>query len=159
MTIRRYRPADLKEIARLFYETVHTINLKDYTQAQVDAWATGQVDLEKKGALFQEHLTYVATENHRIIGVGDIDQTSYIDNLFVHKDHQRQGVATAICDRLESETQADIIKVHASITAKPFFETRGYATVKRQEVEKRGVRLTNYIMSKKNLPADSVDLP
>ena len=37
---------------------------------------------------------------------------------------------------------------HASITAKPFFERRGYKAVKEQQVERKGVLLTNYVMIK-----------
>ena len=40
------------------------------------------------------------------------------------------------------------IKTYASITAKPFFESRGYAVVKEQEVERSGVKLKNYEMLK-----------
>lgn len=84
-----------------------------------------------------------------IIGLGDIDETGYLDRIYVHKDFQGQGVATAICNRLENEIGAKCITVHASITAKPFFEKRGYHTIKSQEVEKQGIFLTNYIMAKK----------
>ena len=44
---------------------------------------------------------------------------------YVHKDHQRKGVATAICDALEQNAKAEKFTTHASITAKPFFEKRG----------------------------------
>ncbi len=47
MFIRKYESTDCKELAELFYNTVHTINAKDYTKEQLDAWASGQVDLEK----------------------------------------------------------------------------------------------------------------
>lgn len=47
MIIREYRPADCKELAELFYHTVHIVNAKDYTKEQLDAWATGKVDLKK----------------------------------------------------------------------------------------------------------------
>ena len=47
MIIRQYQPTDCKELAELFYNTVHTVNAKDYTKEQLDAWATGKVDLKK----------------------------------------------------------------------------------------------------------------
>ena len=47
MIIREYRSADCKELADLFYNTVHIVNAKDYTKEQLDAWATGKVDLKK----------------------------------------------------------------------------------------------------------------
>ena len=41
MQIRRYTPEDLPQIAELFYNTVHTVNARDYTREQLDVWATG----------------------------------------------------------------------------------------------------------------------
>lgn len=41
------------------------------------------------------------------------------------------------------------ITTHASITAKPFFEKRGYIVVKEQQIERQGIFLTNFIMIKK----------
>ena len=46
MVIRKYQPYDCKELAELFYNTVHTINAKDYTKEQLDGWAAG---FEKRG--------------------------------------------------------------------------------------------------------------
>lgn len=47
MLIRRYEPSDCKDLAELFYNTVHSINAKDYTEEQLTVWATGNIDLEK----------------------------------------------------------------------------------------------------------------
>lgn len=148
MEIRRYQQSDCKEIAELFYNTVHTINVKDYTKEQLDVWATGQVDLEKWNKSLQEHFTVVVIDNNIIVGFGDIDKTGYLDRLYVHADYQGKGVATMICDRLEQTAQGRIT-THASITAKPFFEKRGFQIVKQQEVERQGVFLTNFVMEKK----------
>ncbi len=78
---------------------------------------------------------------------GDIDRSGYLDRLFVHSDYQRKGVATAICNQLEQEVQGHIV-THASITARPFFEKRGYKVVKEQQVERQGILLTNFVMEK-----------
>lgn len=135
-------------MAELFYNTVHTVNAEDYTGEQLDAWADGNPDLVKWDQSFQAHQTLIAEENDRIVGFGDIDRTGYLDRLYVHREYQGQGIATLLCDLLEELTEGNVITVHASITAKPFFERRGYRTVKRQQVERRGILLTNYIMEK-----------
>ena len=54
MFVRGYQMSDCKEITELFYNTVHTINAKDYTKEQLDVWATGQADLEKWNQSLQE---------------------------------------------------------------------------------------------------------
>ena len=103
MQIRKYRPSDCRELAELFYDTVHTVNAGDYTKEQLDAWATGHVDLEAWDRSFREHHTLVALEDGAVIGFGDIDGSGYLDRLYVHRRHQGKGVATALCDRLEPE--------------------------------------------------------
>lgn len=147
MIIRKYQSTDCKELAELFYNTVHTVNAKDYTKAQLDVWATGQADLTKWDKSFQEHFSIVAVEAGIIVGFGDIDKTGYLDRLFVHSNYQGKGIASAICDRLESAIQGNIV-THASVTARPFFEKRGYKVVKEQQAERQGIFLTNFVMIK-----------
>lgn len=148
MEIRMYRPSDCKILTGLFYNTVHTVNARDYTEEQLNVWATGEVDLEKWNQSLQEHFSVVAVDNGTVVGFGDIDHTGYLDRLFVHADYQGKGVGTAICNQLEQAVQGTIV-THASITAKPFFEKRGYSVMKEQSVERQGVFLTNYRMEKK----------
>lgn len=149
MEIRKYQPSDCKELTELFYNTVHAVNAKDYTKEQLDAWASGQVDLEKWNQSLQEHYSVVAIDDENIAGFGDIDKAGYLDRLFVHVDYQGKGIATAICNELERAVEADKITAHASITAKSFFESRGYKAVKEQQVIRNGISLTNYLMEKK----------
>lgn len=151
MLIRNYQPSDCKEMAELFYNTVHTVNAKDYTEEQLNVWATGQVELEKWNQSFQEHYSVVAVDGERITGFGDIDETGYLDRLYVHADYQKQGVATAICDALEQTARGNVT-THASITARPFFEKRGYKVIKEQQVERHGILLTNFVMEKEMTP-------
>lgn len=147
MFIREYQPSDCEELAALFYDTVHKINKKDYTQEQLDVWATGQVDLEKWNQSLQDHYSVVAVDSGIIVGFGDMDRTGYLDRLYVHADHQGKGIATAICDQLEKVITGSVV-THASITARPFFEKRGFQVVRGQRVERQGIYLTNYVMRK-----------
>lgn len=80
----------------------------------------------------------------------------YLDRLYVHADYQGRGVASAICEELERPVRGKIV-THASITAKPFFEKRGYRVVREQQVERRGVLLTNYVMEKDRCPCAPPD--
>lgn len=147
MIIREYMPSDCRELAELFYNTVHTVNAGDYTKEQLDVWATGEMNLEKWNLSFQEHYSIVAVDNGIIVGFGDIDKTGYLDRLFIHKNYQKRGIATAICNKLEQNVR-NIIIVHASITAKSFFEKRGYKVIKKQQVERQGIILDNFVMKK-----------
>lgn len=150
MILRKYSGADCPALAQLFYDTVHTVNARDYTPAQLDVWATGRVDLTAWGASFLEHDTLVAEEAGEIVGFGDMDSTGYLDRLYVHKDHQSQGIAGALVRALEARTPAPAYTTHASITARPFFAHMGYRVVREQQVERGGILLTNFVMVKEN---------
>lgn len=147
MIIRKYQSTDCKEVTELFYHTVHTVNAKDYTKEQLDVWATGQVNLKKWNQSLQEHFSFVVVDDDVIAGFGDIDKTGFLDRLYVHSDFQGKGIATALCNQLEGAVEANIV-THASITAKPFFEKRGYKVAKEQQVERQGIYLTNFVMIK-----------
>lgn len=145
MQLRRYRTEDLSEIAALFYNTVHSVNIADYSKEQVDAWADGNLDMDIWNRSFLEHYTLVAVEGSKIIGFGDITDDGYLDRLYVHKDYQRRGIATAICNELESHVDGQLT-THASITARPFFEKRGYTAIREQQVLRHGSLLINFVM-------------
>lgn len=131
----------------LFYHTVHIINARDYTTEQLDAWAPEDPDEKQWNHSLQKHYTVVAVENDEIVGFGDIDSAGYLDRLYVHARHQGKGIASAICDQLERSNNGSVT-MHASATARTFFEKRGYRVVKQQTVERRGVKMTNYVMRK-----------
>ena len=106
------------------------------------------MDIEKWNLSLSDHFSLVAIKNGIIAGFGDIDKTGYLDRLYVHKDYQRQGIATTICDKLEHAFQVNKITTHASITAKPFFLHRGYKIIKEQQVVRLNISLINYVMEK-----------
>ena len=149
MLIRQFQASDLNEILNLFYQTVHTINLKDYSKEQLDAWASHDIDIERWQKSLTKNYALVAIINDKIVGFGDIDDSGYLDHLYVHKDYQGKKIATLILAELEKKVKPCKITTHASITAKPFFEKRGYRLVKEQQTERQGGLLVNYVMIKK----------
>lgn len=148
MKTRKYIPEDCEQLAELFYNTVHTVNAIDYKPEQLNVWATGKVDLKEWNRSFLRNNTVVAIEGETIVGFGDMDESGYLDRLYVHKDYQRKGIGTAICNVLENAASVNEFTVQASITAKPFFLSRGYLVVSEQEVKRDSIALTNYIMAK-----------
>lgn len=147
MLLRPYRTQDCPLLAELFYQTVHTVNARDYTTPQLDAWADGQFDLVAWDRSLSEHHTLVAERDGQIVGFADMADDGYLDRLYVHKDHQGQGIATSLCNALEQAVPGPYT-THASLTARPFFEHRGYRVVREQQVERKGILLTNFVMQK-----------
>ena len=149
--LRPYREGDCPALAALFTDTVHTVNAAHYTPAQLDAWAPASgPDLQDWAERFQNHITLVAEVEGRLAGFADLDPAQgYLDRLYVSSRFQRQGVASALCDALEQAAAVRPIVTHASRTARPFFEQRGYRTVQARQVQRRGVSLENFLMEKR----------
>lgn len=149
--LRNYRDGDAINIAALFRDTIHTVNTRDYTPEQINAWAPATINVDKWAVKLAEHYTVIAECNGEMCGFGDMDNTGYFDHLFVHKDHQGKGIASRIVKGIESyavKKQFPVITVAVSITAKPFFLKQGYVIVKQQEVTYNGAVFTNFLMKK-----------
>ena len=150
MKIRIYEIADTKEIMKLFYDTIHEVNIHDYTQEQVAAWAPANMDIEVWIKSLGSKFTYVAEED-KIIGFGELEANGHIDRFYCHKDFQRKGVGKKILEQIELKANSlgvEKLFTEASITAKPFFESQGFIVIKKQEVERRGQKLINFVMEK-----------
>lgn len=151
----KFKETDIEEIVSLFYETVHSINLKDYSQKQLDVWATKEEKEPKINSwkvTLGQNITFVAKINDKVVGFSDLTYEGYLDRLYIHKDFQSQGIASALVDMIESEAKKLnllVIETDSSITAKPFFEHKGYKIVRSQTVERKGVKLINFKMIKK----------
>ncbi|OYD91969.1 GNAT family N-acetyltransferase [Nostoc sp. 'Peltigera membranacea cyanobiont' 210A] len=150
MKIRIYEIADTKEIMKLFYDTIHEVNIHDYTEEQVAAWAPANMDIEVWIKSLGSKFTYVAEED-KIIGFGELEANGHIDRFYCHKDFQRKGVGKKILEQIELKANSlrmEKLFTEASITAKPFFESQGFIVIKKQEVERRGQKLINFVMEK-----------
>lgn len=94
-----------------------------------------------------ESRTFLVVIENVVVGFGNIDSTGYLDCLCIKTIRGKEGIAIALCDALEATT-SNVITTHSSITDKPFFENRGYKSVRKQVVERQGVALINYVMEK-----------
>ena len=151
MKLRTYTSEDCPLLAELFYHTVHKVNAQDYSKAQLDAWASGIIDIFEWDNTFSAHTTILAELDGSIVGFGSLDKQGYLDHLFVHWAYQRKGIATTMISALEEQAQAHgnfKLSTHASITAKPFFLHHGYHLVRENIVFRGNLALTNYVMEK-----------
>lgn len=152
MRIRKYIESDCLTLLELFFNTVRSVNIKEYSQEQVEAWAPDnyiQAKYERWSKTLKENFTLVAEIDDKIVGFADISNNGYLDRLFIHKDYQRMGIASTLLREIFSYAKSQNIKeitTEASITAKPFFEKFGFAIVQKQQVKINGVFLTNFLM-------------
>jgi putative acetyltransferase len=151
LQIRNYIGSDLDALLDLFYQTVHTVNARHYTSAQLDAWAPAPPEKDAWNIRLRNSITLVATQRRRIIGFASLTDDGLVDLLYVHKGFQRNGAGTALLNALIRKAQnrhMPALKTEASITAKPFFEAHGFLTGHTLHKRHRGVIFTTFSMSK-----------
>ena len=143
---------DLQTLQSLFTQTIQTVCRKDYSPEQINAW-TASVDNTKRWVdLINDQYVLLALDQNTVAGFASLKDNHYLDFFYVHKDYQGQGVAKQLYAAIEKAAlthNAATITSDISITAKPFFESRGFVTIQQQENHVRGEVLTNYKMMKK----------
>jgi putative acetyltransferase len=152
MNIRPAALADAPQIVQIFFQTIHTVNTRDYTIDQVKAWAPSVPDPDAWAARkFPTRMTIVADDDGTIAGFGELEPNGHVDCFYCHHEYQRRGVGSAILARLEEHARTlGLTRLFAevSITARPFFEARGFSVVQQQTIVRRGVTLTNFVMER-----------
>ncbi|MHC5309839.1 GNAT family N-acetyltransferase [Myroides sp. LJL116] len=148
MKVRAYTFKDAQATLSLFLDTVQSINARDYSDCQIKVWANPNKDLSQWNLSLLKNHSFVAQINSEIVGFIDISVSGYLDRLFVHKDYQGQGIASALYQKVIETIKYKKITTHSSISAKPFFLSKGFTVIKEQQVELQGVYLTNFVMEK-----------
>ena len=149
--IRYYEAEDALQIARLFYETVRSVNRADYSEEQVQAWAPEVPDPEAWHARMADRRTLVAEDDGEVVGFIELEEDGHLDMLYLRRDAVGRGVGSLLYRAIEREAREQgigLIFAEASVTARPFFERWGFRVVREQTVERRGVDLTNFAMEK-----------
>lgn len=151
MVIKKGSILEIPEMQKLFVETVLSVNTKDYSLKQVEAWAScvGEVVYwEKRFDEFQFFVCYIKEE---LVGFVSVNKVGFIHSLFISKNHQRKGVAKELMKNAEQfacNSKAKELTSEVSITAKPFFEKNGFETIEKQNATAKDVVLINYKMRK-----------
>jgi putative acetyltransferase len=151
MQIRLFNHQDTEQIAQLFHQTVREVNIRDYSNNQVAAWAPDNIYFRDWAKICSERFTYVADDQGIIAGFGELEFKGHIDCFYCNKNYQRMGVGSKIYSAIEAkayELGINRLYTEVSITAKGFFLSKGFSIITEQQVELRGENFVNYAMEK-----------
>ena len=149
-----FRPAvlaDIPTIISLFQQSVRHATIHDYNTQQRQVWASQGGDPTRWINRIREQHFLLAEQTGELLGFASLTTVGYLDVLYVSHKYQRKGIATQLMDQLETRATTEgmvEVSTDASLTARPFFERRGYTVVAEQQNLRDGVILTNYRMRK-----------
>ncbi len=149
--VRDYEHDDAGPVCRLFYETVRTVNLGDYSPEQVRAWAPEPPDPAAWHERMSGRHTLVAEKGGEVLGFAELEESGHLDMLYCRADAVGRGVGSLLYAAVEERARGlglGRISTEASITARPFFARRGFAVLRRNTVWRQGTALTNFSMEK-----------
>ena len=153
LSFRKATHEDIPTLKDLFRETVTTVNRRDYTCEETADWASCMDSRARwKELIDGMHVVVSVAPSDRIVGFAAINDEGYLHSMFVHKDCQGQGVATFLLDIMEEYAKRNGINEitsEVSITAKPFFERKGYTVITEQKVRANKLYMINYKMGKR----------
>ena len=153
--IRAALQSDAVELKKLFQNTVLAINRRDYSQAEVEDWASCGDDLSNIEDMIKTHYFIVAVnQQSEIVGFSSITPQGYLHSMFVHKDFQGEGIATMLLNEIEQYAITNgIMRItsEVSLTARPFFEKKGYIVEEEQKRKANQLSLTNFWMAKQTI--------
>lgn len=151
-SLRHATPEDIPVLKTLFTDTVLRTNRKDYTQEEVEDWAAcADKPGHWKELIATHHFTLAEEYPGHTVGFAAVRPDGYLHSMFVHHDFQRQGIASLLLEDMEKYARlqgVSYITSEVSLTARPFFESKGYTIVEKQQRKAMLRLLTNFKMKK-----------
>lgn len=146
--IKLLKQKDLPLALNMFRSTLMTINARDHSEAELELWMS-RVDIKNWEERVRNDFFIKAENGRQLVGFASLKKGCYIDLLYVHKDFQGRGIASLMLHTLIKKGVSDghrSFDTHASKTAMPFFEKKGFRMIKSNTVGYGVMTLTNYFM-------------
>lgn len=147
--IRSYTRGDAEATAQVFFRSVREGARDYYDEAQRAAWAPNLPEVESWCQRLDEQHVFIAERNGVTVGFMTLTIQGVIDLAFVQPEELGRGTGKQLYDRLLAEAhdlRFQVLRTEASHLARPFFERQGWSVICDQLVERRGVRLRNFVM-------------
>ncbi|ADB31246.1 GCN5-related N-acetyltransferase [Kribbella flavida DSM 17836] len=148
--MRAYVPDDAEATWESYFRAIRDTASKDYSPAQIAAWAPASADLVEWNERRSAAHTFVAVVDERVVGFSDVTDDGLLDMLFVHPDAGGRGAARALVGAVVAKARElglAELHTHASRTARPAFERLGFEVERANDQNWiRGENLPNYDM-------------
>ena len=151
LIIRTMRLSEFNTVARLIYDSVHTLCTKEYTTEQLDAWVPENLYMPAfRRSLFRCY-AIVAIADKEIVGFMSTERDGYINRLYTRPDWVNKGVATSLLENTEQWARVHHIKrleLEASKSAEGFYLKKGFVKMGEINSIKNNLEFTSAKMRK-----------
>lgn len=103
VVVEDFKPDDASSLFELFYETIRNINIADYNQQQVEAWAPQEIDPNQWAESFLNKMVWVAKEGDERVGFCELKADGYIDRFYISKNRIGLGIGRSFTKSLKIE--------------------------------------------------------
>ncbi|MFA6260968.1 MAG: GNAT family N-acetyltransferase [Bacteroidia bacterium] len=151
ISLRPVKTSDLIDLQTLFVDTITHVCNADYTPDQIRVWSDSINNLPSWINKIVSQYFVVAELDNKMVGYCSLENNNYIDFLYVHKDYQGRGIANKLYAEIEAEAircNGNSLNSDVSITARPFFEKKGFQVIQKRISKIAGTEIVNFKMSK-----------
>ena len=149
LQIRKAEPADAAVIGPLVQRAIRARNSADYELAIIEMMCAN-FEPEKFLERMAARDVFAAAQDDAIIGTVSFSlPRSKLYSLFIEPRVQRGGIGRRLVDHIERNAKSlgcTDLQLSAAITAKPFYDRLGYATIRFEERVNDG---STWLMSKR----------
>jgi putative acetyltransferase len=155
VTVRDPTPDDARAVGEVHQRAILELGRRAYTAEQVAAWSgdreADDYELDLEGRRFVVAERAVEPDERTVVGFGSLEpepESEFADpvavevtGVYVHPDHAREGVGSALLADLEAQARAwnaDHVWLMASLNAVSFYEAKGYERVREHDHEFHG---------------------
>ncbi|BAJ01340.1 GNAT family N-acetyltransferase [Shewanella violacea] len=157
-----YQAAYALSVSQIFHEAIHAIDDLQYSPAHKAAWSAKPRSsyhwhkrLSRSRAWIVVDTSQIVAGRPKCCGFINLEtrfySLGYIDSLYVHPEHQGNGLARALYEGLElwaKDRGYPELSVDASILSKEVFLSYGFKVKHRSYQEKLGQVIMGFLMSK-----------
>ena len=151
MKIREYASDDYKVCKEIISESTSQIN-EEYSDEELEHLEEVIPDMVTGFAEKERFSFYIAEKPEEVVGVAGYNLNGKIAGIFIHPDHQREGIGRRLMQEMETKAkeEEDIQEfvASASLTAEKFYEKLGFQKIKKKDSEMDGKDIPVYKMEK-----------
>lgn len=143
--------AEAERLWHILFRCVHEVNCRDYSARQTRAWAPAKRDMTGWQRRLFRSRPLVLEREANILAFAEMDEVGRLGCFYVDPDWHGLGVGYTLMHQLVAlahKRDIPFLQAEVSITARPFFERQGFIQQHPQQVEREGVVLTNYVMTR-----------